>query len=97
VVSLEPVRSHLALEVSRELHLSRFTRTGNSGRHESAYPENGLEEIEDSRYDLFAPLLEDFALAIDPYPRAPGVVFEAPRDLEAPESPFAALKPLKGR
>ena len=44
------------------------------------------------------PLLEEFVLAIDPYPRAPGVEFAAPVDAEPrPESPFAVLKALKDR
>ena len=38
------------------------------------------EEIDSTRYDLVAPLLEEFSLAIDPYPRAPGVAFDVPQD-----------------
>jgi uncharacterized metal-binding protein YceD (DUF177 family) len=54
------------------------------------------EEIESPRFDLAAPVLEEFLLAINPYPRAPGVVFEAPAEAEEkPESPFAVLKGLK--
>jgi hypothetical protein len=40
--------------------------------------------------------MEEFLLAIDPYPRAPGVAFQPPEGVnEPPESPFAALKGLK--
>ena len=44
--------------------------------------------------DLAAYLVEHLALAIDPFPRKPGVVFE-PRPEETPASPFAVLAALK--
>ena len=48
------------------------------------------------RYDLAVPVLEELVLAIDPYPRASGVAFEAPQDdADSPVHPFAALKQLK--
>jgi hypothetical protein len=53
------------------------------------------EEIDSLHYDLTAPLIEEFILALDPYPRAPGVEFQAPEGEGAPESPFAVLKGLK--
>ena len=54
------------------------------------------EEIGSLHYDLAGPLIEEFVLGVDPYPRAPGVEFEVPGDkTEAPESPFAVLKGLK--
>jgi hypothetical protein len=41
-------------------------------------------------------VLEELNLALDPYPRAPGVTFEAPKDEpKAAESPFAVLAKLK--
>jgi len=58
--------------------------------------DEGPEEIESLHYDLAGPLLEEFVLALEPYPRRPGVAFEAPGDgSEPPESPFAVLKGLK--
>lgn len=44
--------------------------------------------------DLAAYVVEHLALAFDPFPRKPGVAFEAPKD-EGPISPFAVLKALK--
>ena len=44
--------------------------------------------------DLAAYLVEDLALDLDPFPRKPGAVFEAPPP-ENPESPFAVLKRLE--
>ena len=54
------------------------------------------ETIVSLDYDLAAPLLEEFALAIDPYPRKAGAAFAVPAEPDdAPESPFAVLKTLK--
>jgi hypothetical protein len=42
--------------------------------------------------------VEEFMLAIDPYPRAEGVEFIPPEGMgDKPESPFAVLKTLKSR
>lgn len=54
------------------------------------------EPIINGTIDLGRLALEYLVLGIDPYPRKPGVVFEAPVVLEDPEDhPFAALKALK--
>lgn len=101
VVTLEPVRSHIARPVHRELHRAESVRLK---PHESiplgagAGDDEVPEEIDSLTYDLAAPLLEELVLAIDPYPRAPGVEFAAPAEPDAkPESPFAVLKSLKDR
>jgi uncharacterized metal-binding protein YceD (DUF177 family) len=101
VVTLEPVRSHLGKHVHRELHLAtRLRQRPNeviplgAGAGDDEVP----EEIESLEYDLAGPLLEEFVLALDPYPRAPGVEFTAPAAPEpARENPFAVLKSLKNR
>jgi hypothetical protein len=97
VVTLEPVRSHLERNVSRTLHLSHTSRRlAEPEPVWSPADDEAPEEIQSPRYDLAAPLLEEFVLSIDPYPRAPGVAFEPPADkVEPAESPFAALKVLK--
>jgi hypothetical protein len=42
--------------------------------------------------------MEEFLLALDPYPRRPGVAFDpAAAGDPPPESPFAVLKSLKSR
>ncbi|HLJ52140.1 MAG TPA: DUF177 domain-containing protein [Rhizomicrobium sp.] len=95
VVTLEPVHSLIERRVRRELH---FAETGLLAAEISvdAEVDDVREEISTLHYDLAAPLLEELALAIDPYPRAPGVTFSPPFDEEgAPESPFAVLKNLK--
>lgn len=96
VVTLEPVAAVLRLPVSRALHLSKYPAGGKLSAEElSPTAEDGPEEIQNSRYDLAGPLLEEFALAIDPYPRAPGVAFTPPEEQAPAESPFAVLKGIK--
>jgi uncharacterized metal-binding protein YceD (DUF177 family) len=98
VVTLEPVPAHLALQIARSLHLTRFPRGSDIGSHELApASDEGSEELEDAHYDIAAPLQEEFSLAVEAYPRAPGVVFEASLEGNQPESPFAVLKSLKGK
>ena len=100
VVTLEPVHTHIARSVTRTLHLlpgvQHFADRGGpvSG---SAVAEEAPDEIESPVYDLATPLREELVLAIDRYPRAPGVAFEPPADEDRPESPFAALEKLRRR
>ena len=97
VVTLEPVHTHIRRGFSRSLHLAGgravqwdATLTVAPGDDDSS------EEIECPRFDLAAPLLEEFSLAVDPYPRAPGVAFEsAAPGIAVPPNPFAVLKKLK--
>lgn len=101
VVSLAPVRAHIERMFERELHLVSHVARDLAAHGDMAVgeaDEEGPEDIESTRYDLAAPLLEEFVLALEPYPRAPGVVFESPSGQEdKPESPFAALKALKSK
>lgn len=53
------------------------------------------EPILDGTIELGAVTLEFLALELDPYPRKPGVNFEAGPADAGPESPFAALAKLK--
>ena len=52
--------------------------------------------LSSSLVDVVAPVLEELSLMLDPYPRAPGVTFEAPGDdVKERDSPFAVLAKLK--
>lgn len=98
-VTLEPVPSRISMDFTRVLHLVPHVKktVDMSGELSPAAGDDDVpEEIDSTRYDLAAPLLEELLLAIDPYPRAAGVEFAAPPDTEpGPESPFAVLKGLK--
>jgi uncharacterized metal-binding protein YceD (DUF177 family) len=98
VVTLVDVPAHIERRFSRELHFNpALHRALDRAEPEDIPLEDDVpEEIASLHYDLAAPLIEELVLAIDPYPRAPGVAFEPPADgPEAPESPFAVLKGLK--
>jgi hypothetical protein len=99
-VSLEPVLSNIAMDFTRELHLVPHVKkvVDISGELSSAAGDADVpEEIDNPRFDIAAPVLEEFLLAIDPYPKAPGASLDLPEPETAkPESPFAALKALKG-
>lgn len=93
VATLAPVPGHIGRDFVRELDFVGAPRRG-QGAAQPAIPvipgailEEGPEPpepIESLHYDLAAPALEEFVLALEPYPRAP-------------ENPFAVLKRLKSR
>jgi uncharacterized metal-binding protein YceD (DUF177 family) len=100
VVTLEPVPAHLEHRFSRELQFAGGIRRKLPQAESEVILdgdlEEGPEEIESLHYDLAGPVLEELVLALEPYPRCPGVEFEPPADgMPAKESPFAALKDLK--
>ena len=101
VVTLEPVPARIDHRFHRELHFTGPVRHKPGAESVSdlvldSDEEEGPEEISSLHYDLAVPVLEEFVLSLEPYPRCPGVEFTPPS--EAPglsESPFAALKSLK--
>lgn len=95
VVTLADVPAHIALSFDRELHFSPALRRTGEGTVDIPLEDDMPEEIDSLHYDLAGPLIEEFVLALDPYPRAPGVEFQPPEGVAAPESPFAVLKGLK--
>ncbi len=56
---------------------------------------NGPEPLIGGGVDLGALATEFLILGLDPYPRKPGAVFEAPQDVKPDPGPFAALAGLK--
>jgi uncharacterized metal-binding protein YceD (DUF177 family) len=106
VVTLEPVPAHLETRFSRELEFTGPARRkpdepGKSGESGAdllldAGEEEGPEQIESLHFDLAGPVLEEYVLALEPYPRRSGVEFTPQSDAsDRPESPFAVLKGLK--
>lgn len=88
VVTLEPFEA-----VLQETAAVRFVPAGSES--EDADPE-APDEIpyEGAVIDLGEAVAEQIALALDPYPRAPGAALPAEATEEA-EGPFAALRALK--
>jgi len=56
--------------------------------------EEPADVLDGENVDVAAYVVEHLAMEIDPFPRKPGVVWEAP-PAEEPASPFAVLKGLK--
>jgi hypothetical protein len=104
VVTLEPVPAHVSGVYRRDF---RVRSRGAASRRKKPVPEpqtidisladeDGPELLDSPIVDLAAPLLEELSLALDPYPRAPGVVFEPPAEAAVPSHrPFAVLEHLK--
>ncbi len=103
VVSLEPVTQSISEPVDR-IFLPGGEREYAGPAGAEIFLDLEGEELPDhfegTEADLSELIVETLALAIDPYPRAPGVTIE---DLgvktveDAPESPFAALEKLKNK
>jgi hypothetical protein len=96
VVTLEPVRSRVA----ESFALTFTTRRGTGGGEVviDLDAEDPPEELTDGHIDLGETVVQQLAVALDPYPRAPGAegVFEAAErrgrgDDEAANTPFAVL------
>jgi uncharacterized metal-binding protein YceD (DUF177 family) len=64
---------------------------GDSPEVDVVLDEDSPDIIVDGRIDVSRHVLEHLSLALDPFPRKPGAVFEAPEET-AEISPFAILK-----
>ncbi|MBV9548888.1 MAG: DUF177 domain-containing protein [Alphaproteobacteria bacterium] len=97
VVTLEPVASQIRRSFRRELHFQGHERSAAPAASDISPDEaDEVENITSLHFDLAGPAIEEFLLALDPYPRRPGVEFDPGEDAKArAESPFAALKSLK--
>ena len=89
VVSLDPIESHL--EEAIDVIYAPPRLPSEKGNDEPPDP------LVDGQVDLGALATEFLLLAIDPYPRKPGVQFVPPKAEEGGEHPFAALETLKKR
>jgi uncharacterized metal-binding protein YceD (DUF177 family) len=103
VVTLEPI----ANEVEEEINLVFAPQpTVKPIAGDTKMPEQPVEKawtkenwrepetLVDGEVDLGALATEFLILGLDPYPRKPGAVFEAPQEAKPAESPFAALAQL---
>ncbi len=85
VVSLDP----FAVDVVEEFAV-RFVPAGDESEDADDPDEPDELPIEDGTLELGEATVEQFALALDPYPRKPGAVL--PADVTAvPDTPFGAL------
>ncbi len=108
VVSLEPVPARIdeRFEVRYALDIARFRAAGAEELIDME-AEEPPEAIDAGAIDLGEAVAQQLAVALDPFPRAPGVTFAGTRDAAAdggkaaPErpkaSPFAVLAKLKAK
>jgi len=97
VVSLEPFE----IDIDEPIAV-RFLPPDAKPR-EASPPAHDIEEEDapdpliDGRIDLGAIAAEFLTLALDPYPRKPGVAFEPPGEAPPPDSPFSRLRAIADR
>ena len=104
VVTLEPIEN----EIEEPIDLIFVPAAGNAdAKHRLSPPpvgnggeidlpvDDALEVLVDGVVDLGAIATEFLLLGVDPYPRKPGAVFQAPTAGDDSAHPFAALAALK--
>jgi uncharacterized metal-binding protein YceD (DUF177 family) len=97
VVTTEPVEN--AIEEPIDLVFmptADLARLGAAGGEIEVPAEDEPEPLIDDTVDLGMIATEFLVLAIDPYPRKPGAVFESPAMPDDRARPFAGLAALKG-
>ncbi len=96
VVTLEPMVSELREPIDLAFVPPRAGERSDA-RADDIDPvaEDEPEVLVDGVADLGVAATEFLLLAIDPYPRKPDAVFEAPKTADAAGHPFAALEALK--
>lgn len=88
VVTLNPVSQHIDIQI-----FQRFSRRDDKKEVDNEDP---VELIVEDQIEVGDVIVQNLALALDPYPRAPEVAFEEFDDaIERPASPFAALAGLR--
>jgi hypothetical protein len=96
VVTLEPLVS----EIDETVDLTFLPRPDPEPSEGDTKPEprdvkwNDPEPLVGGRVDLGALAIEFLILGLDPYPRKPGAIFEAPKGDAPDPGPFAALAKL---
>lgn len=93
-VTLEPLPADLTSEFQVDLIEAAYAPAPPTGPDAEIVDPDGPDVIEDGGVDLAVYVVEHLFLALDPYPRKPGAVFEPPA-AEAEPSPFDVLKSLK--
>lgn len=93
-VTLEPLPSHIEADFAVDLAEASAVELRPRELEADADTPDGPDLIEGGGVDLAAYVVEHLALEIDPWPRKPGAVFEAPEGPAEP-SPFDVLRELK--
>ncbi len=89
-VTLEP----LPVSVDERFSVDLVEEADTASEVEVTLEDDSPDVIEEGRIDLGQYAVEQFALALDPFPRKPGAEFAQPEE-PAEISPFAVLKQLR--
>ena len=92
VVSLEPFE----VEIEEPIEV-KFLPAQDGGVGPDSDDPDAPDELVDGKIDLGALASEFLTLALDPYPRKPGVAFEPPADAPDKASAFERLRALSER
>jgi uncharacterized metal-binding protein YceD (DUF177 family) len=100
VVTLEPIQNEIDEAVDLVFMPEPAAEAAGVARAavaaaDGADVDEALETMHDGKVDLGAIAVEFLLLGIDPYPRKPGAVFDAPPTGDPAGHPFAALAALK--
>ena len=95
VVTLEPVIDQVTEDV--DLRFSPDAAETTLSDQAESPDVDPPEPLIGGAVDLGAIAVEFLALGLDPYPRKPGVIFQAPASDDDALNPFAALATLKGK
>ena len=97
VLTLEPMKSEVEEAVDIVFAPARALLPKADSTHERTQPDEPPELLHDGVVDLGAVATEFLLLGINPYPRKPGAVFDAPKAKgeNVTGNPFAALAALK--
>ena len=96
VITLEPMQSEIEEAIDLVFAPPRVSSLEHASKAEPKAAGEDFEVLRDGVVDLGAIATEFLILGIDPYPRKPGAIFDAPRpDDEPANRPFAALAAWK--
>jgi uncharacterized metal-binding protein YceD (DUF177 family) len=96
VLSLQPMENKIEEEFDLVFMPPRSPPVSADGAEELPPSDEPPETLQDGTVDIGAVATEFLILGIDPYPRKPGSVFDAPKAKESEASrPFAGLAVLK--
>lgn len=100
VVTLEPVAASLAGRLQAAYEAGGRAAGADGEVVVDPEAEDPAEALPAAGIDLGELVVQELAVSLDPYPRAPGAEVPAeyrPPEVEEDENPFAALKALKGK
>ncbi len=101
VVTLEPLDNEIEENIDLTFMPQQTAETSDDSEEDKSQTADvdleAPEPLIDGAVDLGALATEFLILGLDPYPRKPGAVFQAPQDDKPDPSPFAALAKLTER